>query len=121
MSKTIGEDDKKEEIAEIEDELQTLDLEKPINNMGSEISTLTFKPPTNKQYLAFKTPFLLIEGTVDPLPARVVKYLPECCNLAEAAVDQMAPGDIMMAGIILAGFFGGSASATEKNQTPQKA
>ena len=111
MPKTVGDSNEESEDTESsEDEPITLDLQKPIMNFSEEVKTLTFTAPTPGQYRKFKTPFLMVEGTLDPIPERVIKYLPGCCNLAEAAVGQLSLTDLFAAGIALSSFFGGSAS-----------
>lgn len=82
-------------------------LSKPITANGEEVSELQFRDPTGEDVINYGLPMMFNEDGMTDIKMNVVaKYVQKLASIPLSSVRQIAPSDMAVLAVTVAGFFG---------------
>lgn len=89
--------------------MKTMELSKPIQVHGENVSVLEIQEPTFDQVEKFGIPFSYSASGDMRLDTRAsLSYLPELAGIPRSSAQQLALKDVFMASMLIVSFFTGS-------------
>lgn len=89
--------------------MKTMELSKPIQVHGENVSVLEIQEPTFDQVEKFGIPFSYSASGDMRLDTRAsLSYLPELARIPRSSAQQLALKDVFMASMLIVSFFTGS-------------